>query len=314
MPEGRFLSRSVANDWELNNVSFWADYLFTRCVPHLDREGRLPGHPAEVKGIAAPLRLELTVEMIDVCLGELAEVGLVDWYVVADRPCLSFPGFPRHQKGLRKDREAESRLPAPKGALSIRSALRSRSGVDPELVRLRTGAGPAQVEVEVQVEVQEPPPAVVVPGSPIASAPASAALREGDCRNGFTARAILQESCFRGRETAVIEGQELGLGLLVTDFNRLLRAGFAYDDLVHALSVARVLPPTHEDRAPDGPFTLAWLARPLEGDPDGPREGTRVLRLVSEFHKRNAPTGSKAAGPTAVGELVHDQLAAARSA
>lgn len=182
MPEGRFLSKTVANDWELNGVSFEADYLFTRCVPHLDREGRLPGHPAEVKGTAVPLRPELTVLVVDRCLCELADAGLVEWYQVEGRPCLQFPGFEGNQKGLRKDREAASRIPPPTadGAQKITSLVRdsgstpdqvrTSSGSTPELtesddpeglssLRRSSGATPAQVEVEVEVqeEVQEQP-------------------------------------------------------------------------------------------------------------------------------------------------------------
>jgi len=123
MPEGRFLSKSVAHDLELNTVSLEADYLFTRCIPHLDREGRMPGHPSQVKGMACPMRRELTEQVVDRALGELAAAGLVAWYEVDGRPILEFPGFDVNQKGLRKDREAESRLQPPTtvGAQQLRT-------------------------------------------------------------------------------------------------------------------------------------------------------------------------------------------------
>ena len=73
MPDGRFLSKAIAHDLELNTVvSFEADYLFSRCIPHLDREGRMPGHPNQVKAIACPLREKITIDAIDRCLSELA--------------------------------------------------------------------------------------------------------------------------------------------------------------------------------------------------------------------------------------------------
>lgn len=112
MAEGRFVSKSVATDWDLNRVSFEADYLFTRCVPHLDRDGRMTGHPGEVKAIAVPLREEMTADVVDACLGELAEAGLVLWYEVDGKAVLWFRGFEKHQKGLRADREAASKLPS----------------------------------------------------------------------------------------------------------------------------------------------------------------------------------------------------------
>lgn len=131
MAEGRFVSKAIATDWDLNRtVSFEADYLFTRCIPHLDREGRMTGHPGEVKAIAVPLREEMTPEVVDVCLGELATAELVLWYEVAGKPVLWFRGFATHQKGLRADREAPSKLPAPQDPNSKRltTLLRTNSG------------------------------------------------------------------------------------------------------------------------------------------------------------------------------------------
>lgn len=145
MPDGRFLSKSVANDWALNQVSLEADYLFARCVPHLDREGRMAGTPQEVKGTAVPLRDEMTVEVVEKCLGELSAAGLVQWYSVDSRPLLQFPGFHKHQKGLRKEREAASRFPSPQtqGATPLTSLLRIYSGSTPEPLRSHSGFTPA---------------------------------------------------------------------------------------------------------------------------------------------------------------------------
>jgi len=136
MPDGRFLSKTIAHDFELNTVSIEADYLFTRCIPHLDREGRMPGHPSQVKGITCPMRAELSEMVIDQALEELARAGLVVWYEVEGRPYLEFPGFTPHQKGMRKDREAESRIPSPKvhAAQRITTVLRRDSGPTPEQV------------------------------------------------------------------------------------------------------------------------------------------------------------------------------------
>lgn len=141
MPDGRFLSKTVAHDWELNNVSLEADYLFARCIPHLDVEGRMPGHPGQVKAIAVPLRVDMTPESVDRALGELAAVGLVEWYKVGGRPWLQFPGFTRHQKGLRKNREADSTIPERTDLASAIETVLGHSGVDPE----DSGVGPAQV-------------------------------------------------------------------------------------------------------------------------------------------------------------------------
>lgn len=144
MPDGRFLAKSIAHDWELNSCSLEADFLFSRCIPHLDCEGRLPGHPQQVQGLAVPLRHEFTPELVDTCLGELQEAGLLDWYEVDGRPALYFPGFEANQKGMRKDREAPSKLPSPKSqkAQRITTLLRSYSGPTPDQVRTNSRSTP----------------------------------------------------------------------------------------------------------------------------------------------------------------------------
>lgn len=109
--EGRFVSKTIAQSEQLGRVSLEADYLFGRCIPHLDREGRMTGNPELVRAQACPLRPELTTEKVATLIAELATVELVIWYEVGARQCLTFPGFDRHQKGLRKEREATSRIP-----------------------------------------------------------------------------------------------------------------------------------------------------------------------------------------------------------
>lgn len=112
MADGRFISKSIAHSMDLGQVSLAADYLFARCIPHLDRDGRMPGEPVLVKSITCPLRAEMDVEMIEVCLAELARAGVVRWYEAGDRLVLEFPSFQKHQKGMRYDRESESKFPA----------------------------------------------------------------------------------------------------------------------------------------------------------------------------------------------------------
>ena len=81
--------------------------------------------------------MEVSAEEVDRCLSELAEAGLLLWYEVEGRPIIEFPRFERHQKGLRKDREAESIFPSSKvqKAQQLTTLLRSRSGVTPEFAR-----------------------------------------------------------------------------------------------------------------------------------------------------------------------------------
>lgn len=141
MADGRFVSKSIAQSEQLGRVSLEADYLFGRCIPHLDREGRMIGNPELVRSLVCPLRAELTAERIRELLGELVREELVIWYEAAGRQCLFFPGFARHQRGMRKKREAPSRFPPP-GGKDAQPLLIKEAGPSPEDSRLT----PAEVK------------------------------------------------------------------------------------------------------------------------------------------------------------------------
>jgi hypothetical protein len=111
MARGRFVSRSIAHNEQLQAVSLEADYLFMRCIPHLDCDGRMSGNPTLVKSIACPLRDEITPGRIPDLLRSLAANGLVRWYEAGGKQVLEFPGFKTHQTGMKLDREAASVFP-----------------------------------------------------------------------------------------------------------------------------------------------------------------------------------------------------------
>lgn len=147
MPEGRFISRKISVSRQLKQVSLEADFLFGRMIPHLDRDGRMDGDPEIVKAVAVPLRSELAVEIIRTCLGELDTVGLIEWYEVDGLTVCEFPGFERHQKGMKHDREAVSRYPSrhAQGSKSVRRSITSKvnSGSTPDLLRQGSAPTPA---------------------------------------------------------------------------------------------------------------------------------------------------------------------------
>lgn len=134
MPDGRFLSKSIAWSEQVGSVSLAADYVFMRMIPHLDREGRIGGSPKAVKAMCCPLRDELTPEAVEHALSELAAVGLIQWYTVRDQSYIQFPGFATHQRGARLEREAPSRLPAPQDGAQV--SLRIHSAVTPDSLRV----------------------------------------------------------------------------------------------------------------------------------------------------------------------------------
>jgi hypothetical protein len=166
MPDGRMLSKTIAHSTQLGAVSLEADYLFARCIPHLDKEGRMPGHPDLVKSITCPLRPEVTVATIPGLLVELGAVGLVRWYRADGREVLEFPGFGNHQKGARFDREADSRLP--KFSTKAEDLLRINSGPAPDQVPLSevklSEVKLSEVEVEAKCDQPEPETAAATAG------------------------------------------------------------------------------------------------------------------------------------------------------
>lgn len=168
MADGRFVSKSIAQSEQLGRVSLEADYLFGRCIPHLDREGRMTGNPELVRSMVCPLRRELDEARIGDLLAELVRAGLVAWYELEGRQSLSFPGFHRHQRGLRKGREAASRLPGPndKGVNQIPVDRRTGSGPTPEDSGLTPPKGSELKGSRSRSEVK-------VPAAPTANQPAN---------------------------------------------------------------------------------------------------------------------------------------------
>ena len=113
MAEGRFIPRAIAHDERLASVSLEAECLYLRILPHLDCEGRLGASPAGLWAMVAPLRAEITPSVAGRALDELAAAGLLTVYRVDGVQYLADPSFEATQRGLRKDREAPSRIPPP---------------------------------------------------------------------------------------------------------------------------------------------------------------------------------------------------------
>lgn len=159
MPRGRFISRSISTNEQLAGVSFAADFLFTRCIAHLDAHGRMTGNPILIKSEVVPLREEITVRSIPKLLNELANAKdhtgqpLVVWYEAAGQKVLAFPGFERQQQGLRTDREAPSRFPAQPVANPTKS-----NGAHPEALPSNAGPSPDQLPLDSGVIPELVPP------------------------------------------------------------------------------------------------------------------------------------------------------------
>ena len=113
MPEGRMLKKQISISKTLPKLkSDSARLLYTWLIPHLDVEGRFSADPDVVKGHVVP-RLKMTKKKIWDYLQDMAENNLIILYEADGDYYLEFTVFEKHQI-IRKDREADSKIPSPK--------------------------------------------------------------------------------------------------------------------------------------------------------------------------------------------------------
>jgi len=117
MARGRMLNKSISYNRDVatltNKLGGLAGLVWTWMIAHLDREGRMHGDPAVIKGTVAPRIDGITPDLIRQMLAEANELGLIVWYEADGERYVAFPGFDHQQVGLRKEREPESDLPSP---------------------------------------------------------------------------------------------------------------------------------------------------------------------------------------------------------
>jgi hypothetical protein len=115
MAEGRMLNRIISTSKKMALLcDDTSRLLFTWMLAHCDVEGRLRGEAALFKAAVCPRLEHITVAMIEVYLQEWHDAGVIQWYKGDDGDRYIYcVGFERQQRGLRKDREAPSRYPAP---------------------------------------------------------------------------------------------------------------------------------------------------------------------------------------------------------
>lgn len=113
MARGRFISKSIVDDMEFAKLPTKTALFFLLTVPHLDAEGRILGHPRQLKRMVCGLRKDITEGVIESALYILQQGKFVVRYKIEGKEYLYFPAFEEHQIGLRKDREAPSKIPPP---------------------------------------------------------------------------------------------------------------------------------------------------------------------------------------------------------
>ncbi len=114
MARGRFIDSKIVLS---KQVSLLSDdtcrLMFTWMITFADKEGRMFGDPALIRGTIFPRNEKITIKKVESYLQEMADVGLILWYEARGDKFVLFPGFADSQIGLRKDKEPDSGYPPP---------------------------------------------------------------------------------------------------------------------------------------------------------------------------------------------------------
>jgi hypothetical protein len=135
MAKGRVLSKEIAVSRQLWRMGHDHVLLWCLLIPHLDRDGRVSGEPAIVKGQFAPLA-HWTVEQTESMLFDFAKLPDVQYYEDEHgERYLQFDKFADFQVGFQPgqknyEREPKSRCPKPSECHAVQ---RTRSTDLPEL-------------------------------------------------------------------------------------------------------------------------------------------------------------------------------------
>lgn len=123
------VDKRVSMSKKIGQISDKAKVLWFMILPHLDREGRIAFDDLEdLKDEIIPKFRNWQLKTISAAINELADKKLVDLYKDGKNIAISYVKFEDFQAGLRKDREAPSKVKAPtpvsSGVLRITPALR----------------------------------------------------------------------------------------------------------------------------------------------------------------------------------------------
>lgn len=119
MARGRFISKSMNENTRLEAMPIDCVDFLKRVITISDVEGRLKGSSDYLSKILYPLR-DISGRQVEGWLNSLwnskdddTGLGLLERYRANGRDYIWLPGFDKHQKGIRKDREAPSEIPPP---------------------------------------------------------------------------------------------------------------------------------------------------------------------------------------------------------
>jgi len=156
MARGRFIDNKIVLS---KQVSLLSDdtcrLMFTWMITFADREGRLFGDPALIRGTIFPRNQKITIKKIEAYLQEMMDLGLILWYEARGDKFVLFPGFSDSQIGLRKDKEPESGYPPPPQNC-LKEFARKHSATLPDNFRQTSVKLPSEYKlIEEEVNVSE---------------------------------------------------------------------------------------------------------------------------------------------------------------
>ena len=135
MPQWRKLHTKATESLDINDMPDDFHRLLWVMLPlGLDREGRGLDNPAWIKAKIMPLRVDVSVEMIQAAMSWYANRGMVKRYVVDGRAYFFVPTFHVYQGGTMK--EAVSSYPPPPNQVC------GDSGVSPDLLQTNSEPSP----------------------------------------------------------------------------------------------------------------------------------------------------------------------------
>lgn len=131
MARGRMIDKRISMSKKIGHISDSARVLYFMLYPHLDCEGRVAFEDIEdLKDEIIPKFKGWTLKKIGKVLNELADIELIHLYPNKSKIAMQFNRFDEFQTGIRKDREAPSKIDSPEvapensGVFRITPALR----------------------------------------------------------------------------------------------------------------------------------------------------------------------------------------------
>ncbi len=98
----RFIYPTIATSLSIAQVSALAELFFWRLLPQADDQGRLIGHPKQLKALSCPMREEITEKNIPELLKELEAAELIIQYSASSTPLIQIKGWWSYQSGMRR--------------------------------------------------------------------------------------------------------------------------------------------------------------------------------------------------------------------